>query len=182
MHQQIAISSAPTAISPHSPPHKHRDEIEKLLIVLAESRQASISAETLRIYSLQLAKYQWPDLQAAISHLALRPRAEGETAFPDLGTVNGAVDFEARKRRSAEARSRREQLDAAEEQDRREHPENYVSVAELIGEVFKARKLPTQEKQRPHSLLCEHGHGVDLASLRPEDLRALADALEGKRA
>lgn len=78
----------------------------------------------------------------------------------------------------AERRRNKATLRQIEEysQDRQEHPENYVSVADVLGEFFKTKGLEPPAK--PVSAYCPHCNGVQLSALRPEDLRALADVME----
>ena len=145
---EIVVSSAPTGTLQHSRPQEQGDELENLLLVLAEARQATVSLPTYEIYASRLAKYELCDIRAAIEKLCLTPRAEGQTAFPDLPTVDAAVRAVRSERWRAERiRAEREQQ-AAEERDRREHPENYVifDPLEVLKEVSEKRRQEALNK------------------------------------
>lgn len=65
--------------------------VQRQLIVIAEMRQANVSAETLRLYGRALRAYDTVDIQAAILHFRKYGREQGETAMPDLPTLEGVV-------------------------------------------------------------------------------------------
>ncbi len=50
-----------------------------------------MSQDTLSLYSSHLTKYGETEIKKAMLKLALEPRREGETAFPDLATVDQAI-------------------------------------------------------------------------------------------
>jgi hypothetical protein len=86
MAQAIAVSNARTAtLTPYEA--QRRKSIQTSLAGLAEARQASVSAETLKLYSSQLSEYAEGDVRAACREIAHNPRKEGETAFPELGKI-----------------------------------------------------------------------------------------------
>lgn len=63
-----------------------------------------MSAETLKLYSAHLCNFEPDDVREVVRALALRKRAEGETAFPAMGDL---IDPLARMRdRRTEARKR----------------------------------------------------------------------------
>lgn len=77
---------------------------------MALCRQAAVNAETFTVYAKHLARFPAECVKEAIEALSRRPRGEGETAFPDLGTVEAAVREAVGKRNAAERmRQRREQ-------------------------------------------------------------------------
>jgi hypothetical protein len=133
-----------------------------------------VSGPALEIYSAHLTRYSLQDIQTAIGVLSLRIRNEGETAFPDLPTLDQAVKQGIRDRLNAAARQREE----AEARDRQERPGEYVSVNELVGDFFKAKGIEVLPPAKPTSAVCQYCHGVQLSALRPQDLRALADVME----
>src|SRR5579862_6013326 len=61
------------------------------LTILAEARQAAVSAATLELFSSELAQFEVEDIAAGIRTLSLTRRRDGETAFPDLATIVEAV-------------------------------------------------------------------------------------------
>jgi hypothetical protein len=62
-------------------------------------RQATVSKQTLKVYSTRLVNEARSDargmeaVEGAIIAIAERPRREGETAFPDLGTILHEVEI-----------------------------------------------------------------------------------------
>lgn len=178
--QEIVHSSAQTAISRPSQQSAQRDEIENLLVLLAEARQASVSPETLKLYSSDLAKYGIDDIRAAVGHLSHLRRKEGETAFPDLAMLDDAVYDAKNARLRAEREARAKDAMDALIRDQREHPENYFGLKELLAEFAARRGMTAEPKPIPRKGMCEHCNGVQLSALTPADLRALADALEGR--
>jgi hypothetical protein len=69
------------------------------LVLMAEMRQATVSKQTLKVYSTRLVNEARSDargmeaVEGAIIAIAERPRREGETAFPDLGTILHEVEI-----------------------------------------------------------------------------------------
>lgn len=63
-------------------------------------RQASVSKETLKVYSTRLCgeaggcARTLAEIESAIISIAERPRYEGETAFPALGNILDAAHWE----------------------------------------------------------------------------------------
>jgi hypothetical protein len=135
----------------------------------------------MRIYSVQLSSCQQEDILAAIRQLMLTRRQPGETAFPDLATVDQAVKEAGVKRRCAEVDERRRIALEAEDRHRKEHPEEYSTMADVVAEVARRGKiklLESKKSEEPKRPYCEHCNGVQLSVLRPQDLRALAGAME----
>lgn len=66
--------------------------IRVALTKMACFRQAAIDEVTLELYSSALKDLDLRAFQVAMAVLAERPRREGETAFPDLGTVLDLMD------------------------------------------------------------------------------------------
>lgn len=98
---------------------------------MAEARQASVSKQTLLVYSKALEEFPLECVKAAVGDLALQERREGETAFPELGKIIGAVRRLIAERRSRQAIERMN----AEAKHREEHPEEYVRWD--MGEAMK---------------------------------------------
>ena len=141
MEQSTGRSNGQTAISKRSTPQEHALNIRKLLMVLAEARQAAISQQAFEVYSTQLQKYELEDIKAAITKLSLTRRREGETAFPDLGTVDEAVMDERRIRWDEEAEAKNVIREAEGSRHRVEHPEDYVNMTEIAAEYFATKSM-----------------------------------------
>lgn len=185
--RQIAANNEQTAISqPWPTSHENDLRISAEFVRLAEARQATISSATLELYSSRLVDYQLEDVREGLTKLSLRPRAEGETAFPDLGTVIGAVKDARRDRRIAEEQREQREAWAAEEAHRRDHPEEYLhwdphAQLKQMGKAapdVKASVRTEPTTQCPHCgavLLLE---GARLSALTPAMLREILCVLE----
>jgi hypothetical protein len=95
----------------------------------------------LKVYAARLAQYAPEDIKAACTRLSLTRRAEGETAFPDLATVDETVQQEGRNRRIRTVERERKRLAAEEERDRKAHPEKYVAMGELVGDYYQTKGI-----------------------------------------
>jgi hypothetical protein len=91
---------------------QREDALKVTLAGLAEARQASVSAETLNLYAFNLSKFELSDVRDVVRRIAMRPRAEGETAFPELGAIMGEVQVLDRRHReqARQARQQREEI------------------------------------------------------------------------
>lgn len=137
-----------------------------------------MSPETLKLYSSHLAKYCVEDVRIAVSGLSLLRRKEGETAFPDLATIDDAA-WEAKQARLRTKREQDEKRAAeVEARHRLEHPEEYVHVRDVWAEFIQKRNIAIVSAHQPPEPFCEHCNGVQLSALRSVDLRALADVVE----
>jgi molybdenum cofactor biosynthesis enzyme MoaA len=106
------------------------------------------------------------------------PREEGETAFPDLATIDARI-CEVKNARLKAAREECERAEAeAEERNRREHPENYFDVREMIHDFIKRKGIECIPPKKPTKPFCEHCNGVQLEAFTAADFRALADVVE----
>lgn len=141
MERPTNRSSEPMGISKHFTPQEHALSIRKLLMILAEARQAAVSQQAFEVYSTQLQAYDLVDLKAAITKLSLTRRESGETAFPDLGTVDEAARYERKRRWAIESEAREVIREAEQERHRREHPEEYVQMSEIVGDFFKKHAM-----------------------------------------
>ena len=75
------------------------------------------------------------DVLSALESLSCRRRAEGQTAFPDWPTITEEIEIFARRRRIAEHRASELAEREGWEKHRIEHPEEYVTTAEVWAEV-----------------------------------------------
>jgi len=114
-----------------SEPSRHLSQIKKLLFVLAEARQATVSAATYTTYSKGLERYEMADIESSVAYFALQERREGDTAFPSLGSLVGQV--KASKQHRTEA-FKQEQYNR-ERQRYLDNPHLYVSMKEITDAV-----------------------------------------------
>ena len=112
METAIAARPAQTAISTRSNVQLV-NSLKRALAGLAEARQASVSAETLNLYSQELCEFDTADVRTVMRTLASRKRAEGETAIPELGAFLEPLREMRRrsKQRERVERERKEQID-----------------------------------------------------------------------
>jgi len=116
------------------------------LATLAMARQANVDSATLEFFAVSLSIYPPSDLHNAIDRLCHTKRQAGETAFPDLATFEEAVERETSRRMQDAEQA---EMDA-ETRRRFEHPEEYVSLKEIMGLVLSKRK-ETPELLKPGS-------------------------------
>jgi hypothetical protein len=151
------------------------------IVFLAEARQAAVNPQTFTVFATHLSQYDQRDISAAVMRLSLQRRSEGETAFPDLGTMDEAVKDERNTRMRSEREQREREEAAEEEKRRREHPEEFAPfdfAAELAKiRARKAAKVVPQVTDPAGSLADAQNHQY----LSPEQLRNLADVLERQR-
>lgn len=98
-------------------------QVTAWLATMAAFRQASVSDETLDLYSAQLAAdgIALEDIEAACHEIARAERAEGETAFPDYGRLVRYCRAAAHTRYAHAQREQRQrvlQLQAARDEQR----------------------------------------------------------------
>jgi hypothetical protein len=157
---------------------------------LGEARQAAVSPTTFDLFGTHLSQYDQRDITAAIRHLSLRRRSEGETAFPDLATMDEAVRDERNKRMAAERKEREREQEAAERRDREEHPDKYVEfdfkrdlpamlrdIQARKGQEIAAARETIRTTGRCPTCGAVPGEVIP-QSLTPKQLRELADSLE----
>lgn len=105
------------------------------LAKLAIRRQANPGKETMDIYAADLLAMDETNVLSALESLSCRRRAEGETSFPDWATIIEAVEYARVQRNIAERKATRANEEAQELKRRREHPEEYVTTAQVWAEV-----------------------------------------------
>ena len=76
-----------------------KSKIVLLLAHLGVRRQAKLDTEDYLVFAADLESYEIADIEAAMKALYSKPRAEGETAFPDVATILEAVRGVIRARR-----------------------------------------------------------------------------------
>jgi hypothetical protein len=187
MESEITVRRAATSMQGHKPSNsfdKH-SEIVKLLVKFSIRRQAAINTETLLVYADDLKHLDLPAIEEGLRVLSLTPRAEGETAFPDIGTVLQAV------RRIINPRYQRIALDEinARALHREANPEMYITDDETKAMVdrlaakhgMRATKKPEVRDYKEE--LCPHCHkhlpvATNIRFWSSQELRDLADVVE----
>lgn len=104
MDNSTGAKRAQMAISQQPEQQQKRSQVINLLTVLAEARQASISEQTLLVYSKALCEFELRAIEKAVNRLSLRERRDGETAFPDLATLLKEVKAQAENVKVSEMR------------------------------------------------------------------------------
>lgn len=79
-------------------------EISMCLGLLAEAKQAQVTAATLSVYVPRFRRFGIDDLVAGIEYLIATPRQEGQTSFPEVAVIVRAVADAERARRIREAK------------------------------------------------------------------------------
>jgi hypothetical protein len=110
------------------------------LTYLAMARQANVSKETLKLFAGELLDFEHEDIVSVIRAIVRTPRREGETAFPDLGTLLQAVRSQ-RAQRLEKEKAKKVSADArAMAEDLRLHPEKFLNLGELMREALERHK------------------------------------------
>ena len=113
-------------------------------------------------------------------------REAGETAFPDLATLDRCIR-EVRHARLEVERKQEERAQAeAEEREMREHPDEFFDVRAMIHEFVKQKGIEVLPPDQSRRLVCEFCNGMQMETfieiLTAADLRALADVKEKREA
>lgn len=136
----------------------------------------------MKFFASELAHYDMSDIETAVRKLMYFEREEGQTAFPDLPTLNRAIGDVKNARLRADRERREREAEEAEARDRREHPEKYFSVDEMISDFLKSKNIEILPPQKqPVSFTSEVMTAV-LELFSAADLRALADIREKQEA
>jgi hypothetical protein len=118
----------------------------KALTFLATARQASVTRDTLLLYASELQELREDDVSVAIRQIATAPREEGQTAFPDLGTLLRKVQAEKHRRE----RHERDEEQAWEENERRRdrvlHPERWFNAQQITDGIVEQLKESARRK------------------------------------
>lgn len=107
---------------------------------LAMCRQAVVDPETLKFFAQCLSTFHPKDLSAAIEKLCHKKREAGETAFPDLPTIEEEVIEQCNRRRRQEREEGERAFREEQEKHRAAHPEEYFTLAELYEAVMAKRR------------------------------------------
>lgn len=110
--------------------------------------------------------------------------------FPKPAELREIATVHLREQRQRDRDRERAEQDERDAQHRRQHPEQYVSMAEITAEVAERKKLSLlQAEQKPgakcprcgESLPVQPLSATGLALLSPADLRLMADVVERSR-
>lgn len=88
------------ALTQRTQPSK-QSKIVEMLAILCIRRQAKLSSQDFQVFAADLEEFELQDIEVALERLGKNPRTEGETAFPDCGTLLLACRTERSKRRYA---------------------------------------------------------------------------------
>lgn len=122
--------------------------------------------------------FETQDLYSAIYRLCHTKRAEGETAFPDLATIEHVVKDERRKRLEVVSRVR----DGEERKHHSEHPEEYISLQEIYDAVAAKRAAEMGDAKPRKTLLDSLEESQNLSVEQKKELRELLQARAERRA
>jgi len=115
--------------------------VEKLKVITAHlaklgvRRQAKLAEADYLVLADDLMTFDLLDVISGLDALGRMPRREGETAFPGAAALQEGCRVTRNARRDAGAQERQNRQDEEERQHRQEHPEEYISVAELLKEL-----------------------------------------------
>lgn len=123
---EISRARADIALT-RQPELSKRSKIVALLTAFGIRRQAKLDTADYKLFSADLEHLEMTDLEDALRVLSLKPRAEGQTAFPDLGTILEAV------RGVSRARGDRRAIDDLNQMKSHKaaHPELYETPDEV---------------------------------------------------
>jgi hypothetical protein len=104
-----------------------------------------VDGPTLKFFAASLSGFEKQDIARGVEALCHKRREPGETAFPDLPTIEEAI-FVARNNR-IRAQREEEQLQERERisQHMREHPEEHVTFAQVMADFLERRNSERTE-------------------------------------
>jgi len=115
MYSISQIDSQPKQNAISKPPDKQfLISVTMLLMGLAEARQATVSPETLKLYTQRLSCFPLSEVKVILQRISQEPRAEGETSFPALPDIEAMVRQYQVGLRVQKAREERERSEAQE--------------------------------------------------------------------
>lgn len=91
------------------------------------------------MFAADLEEYEMQDIEAGLTHLGKRTRREGETAFPDMGTMRAQIGMAEFCRVSDQVEQREKTEDEALRQRRKDHPEEFMDESDWAEIAAKAR-------------------------------------------
>ena len=151
-----------------------------------------MNPQTLALDAADLSTYELTDIEAGLEWLRIQERREGESAYPDMGTMIVAIKRFRSTRKAAEDKAKQEADDAASKEDFRLHPENYITSAETQAMLERlAKKVnfdkPREIDQTPVMVACarcgfEHPVARNMRFWDPDEIEAYAKLLREVRA
>jgi hypothetical protein len=191
--RQVEISRANqgTALTQRGELSK-KSKIVMLLAHLGVRRQAKLDTEDYLVFAKDLEAYEITDLEAAMKVLYSKPRAEGETAFPELAAIEEAVRSVIRARRPSPDQEREKREEEYRLKAIREMEEDKAdpvawqkqidAAAEQLG-IGRKKIIDTT----PVIMSCPHCFGElpvapNIRFWTISELRAYADVLERNQA
>jgi hypothetical protein len=113
------------------------------LAEVAMAQQANPGSETLEYFAEMLSAFDPADLLTATSYFCHRQRETGETAFPSLPMLEGAVLDAKNKRLAIEREQQEREAAAIKAKHIAEHPDEYIAFkdfADLLKILREASK------------------------------------------
>jgi hypothetical protein len=168
---------------------KH-SKIVRLLSVFGIRRQAKLDTEDYLVFATDLESCDLTVIETALNLLSSKPRAEGQTAFPDVATILEAVRGVIRARRPTveqEAADRWLRYIAAAKAEGVTEPDREIlGQIETLNGKYNLTK-PKVIDTTPVMQACPHCSqelpvGPNIRFWTPEELRAYADVLERNQA
>jgi hypothetical protein len=173
----------PQELSKHS-------RIVRLLSVFGIRRQAKLDTEDYLVFATDLESYELTDIETALNLLSSKPRAEGQTAFPESIVIQEAVRGVIRSRRpSVEQEAADRWLDyiaKAKAEGVTEPDQEMLARIEALNGKYDLTR-PMVIDTTPVTMNCPHCSqelpvAPNLRFWTVEELRTYADALEGVQA
>ncbi|WP_144312450.1 hypothetical protein [Terriglobus saanensis] len=190
-----ALADFRTTLAQLIKPDDYQRSINRLLLTMAEARQASLSAETYLIYGKALSPFDMQDVRGAIAELAMEIRGEGQTAMPELGRVLAVAKRLRGQRLEAERqeKERREHEEWVEylrnnPEERRENARIFTdAVSRMTDDRHQAAPMDQDEKlRRLRESMAARTYECAACEMRksftPADFRAEADRREQESA
>lgn len=167
-----------------------KSKIVMLLAQLGIRRQAKLDKEDYQVYANDLVHYELEDIEAGL--VALPPKRDGQTAFPDVDTVLESIRGVIRGRRVVEASNERDRMWEERVKYCQEHPEEREMNAEVMKQVEELNakfgfEKPKEIDTTPTMMTCPHCSAElpvaqNIRFWEPEEMRAQADRIEALRA
>lgn len=165
------------------------DSLSKLSVMMGEPQDES--GIRLRLMAESLCGLPLEAVEAAIdawgrgdsSHLSAyqSDRTRVGIFFPKVAEIREIAQLYVRREREKEEVRTREEEVERESRHRAEHPEDYISMADILRDVHargRAKLLESGARPLEKPPVCASCAGRVLAAFSPADLRALADLRE----
>jgi hypothetical protein len=197
MASEIAVNQSSTTIALHSRTLSQAQSV----ITIALAELATLLGEPLdpQGVRLRLMARELSDLSADAVLFAIDSWAKGNSShlskyerehtmvgafFPKPAQLRTIAKIHLRKARIEQETRERHEEEERRIRHRRENPEQYISMADVLRDVHergKAKLLETAERAAKKPDACIACMGRVLAGLSPADLRALADLKEARQ-